>query len=139
MQVVLKNSREELLKAFRKEYNAKRTAKATQASHTDNLPKQADHVIQVEILPQVDIRVLEYDLEERQVKSARRPRRDAVPRAYTPPPRKDTRFKVMPWRDAISNDEKQEITASEMAERQEDMEMYLRKEERFRLYQQRLK
>jgi septation ring formation regulator EzrA len=45
MQIVLKNSREELLRTFRKEYNAKRTVKATQASHTDNLPKQEDQVV----------------------------------------------------------------------------------------------
>ena len=32
-QIIVKNMREEVLKAFRKEYNAKRVAKGTQANH----------------------------------------------------------------------------------------------------------
>ena len=38
MQIVLKNSRDELLKAFRKEYFAKKQSKKTQANHLDSTP-----------------------------------------------------------------------------------------------------
>lgn len=126
MQIVLKNSREELMRAFRKEYNAKRVAKTTQVSHTDNRPQQVDHVTQVEILPPVDNITLEYEIDERACKSARRPRRDAVPRTHTPPPRKSVNYHLLPWRVCLTNDEKSELAPSEMKERQEDLAMFQR-------------
>ena len=38
MQIVLKNSRDELLKAFRKEYFSKKQNKGTNANHLESTP-----------------------------------------------------------------------------------------------------
>jgi hypothetical protein len=38
MQIVLKNSRDELLKSFRKEYFSKKQNKGTNANHLENTP-----------------------------------------------------------------------------------------------------
>lgn len=108
--------------------------KSTQISHTDNVPKQVDQVAQVEILAPVEIKVLEYDTQDRPCKSQRRPRRDALPRCWTPPKPQRTLYHLLPFRICLTNSDKSELAPSEFAEKQEDLEMFKRKEEKFMAY-----
>lgn len=119
MQTVLANSRDELLRAFRREYMAKKVSRGTNASHLDNVPKQEDFIVNVEILAPVNIKKIEYDKElvERRVRSNRRPRRAAMPRTNTPPPKRNTAYHLLPWRDCITDSEKSFLAPSEIKEK----------------------
>ena len=89
MQIVLKNSRDDLLKAFRKEYFAKKQNKTTQANHLDSTPIVQEVQVggDIQIMPPVKVPEIEYELEddEERPKSQNRPRRTQVPRTHTPP------------------------------------------------------
>ncbi len=118
MQTVLKNSRDDLLKEFNRQYNAKRTSKHVQAVPVHHPIAQQNHVNVLEILPPLNLKVLEYDkdLATRRVKSGRRPRRDAMPRTNTPPPKKKTDYHLLPWRVCLTDSEKSFTPASERME-----------------------
>ena len=82
----LRNSREELLAAFNREYNAKRTSKGTQSTALGKDNKLINNLAAFEIVPLIDLREIEYDRQyvTGRPKSSRRPRRAALPRAFTP-------------------------------------------------------
>ena len=79
MQIVLRNSRDELLKAFRKEYFAKKQSKTTQANHLDSTLITVEIQVggDVQIMGPVKVPNIEYELQpdEERARSQYRPRR----------------------------------------------------------------
>jgi hypothetical protein len=115
-QIIVKNMRDEVLKAFRKEYNSKRVAKGTQASHLD---KKLDSMNQVggdiTVNPPVHIPDIEYDEEwvKNRPVSTRKPRRGALPRTYTPiPKKKRCLYHLLPGRAVLTNSDTSSISPS---------------------------
>lgn len=79
-------------------------------------------MVEFEIIPVVNIKVIEYDKEQvpLRCKSGRRPRRDALPRAHTPPSIKRTDYKLLPGRLCLTNSDLSVESPSAAAERMED-------------------
>jgi len=121
MEEHLKQSREQNLKEFHSQYMAKRMTRAIQAQHNLEFKlKQEDNLGKIEILPPINIKVIEYDRRKllERPKSHRRPRRDQMPRKNTPPPEKSkAKHHLLPWRVCLTDSEKSEVAKSELAER----------------------
>lgn len=132
MQIVLKNSRDELLKAFRKEYYSKRVAKGTQANHLESTEISVEiQVAEAGVMGPVRIPEIEIEEGEERAKSQYRPRRDKMPRAYTPPTKwKRGKYQLFPNSRCCTNSSVSSLASSLVRERAEDIEMRKLLEER---------
>ncbi len=132
MQIVLKNSRDELLRAFRKEYYSKRVAKGTQANHLESTEITLDvQVAEAGVMGPVRIPDIEYEQEEDRPKSHYRPRRAAMPRAYTPPTKtRRGKYQLLPTRHCCTDSSVSSLASSIVRERAEEIEMRKLLEER---------